>query len=235
MKEDLFVEKFEESLFDDSAKKITSEITELGFNVLIETGVVKAIPFANILLSGVNFAKDIYARHLLKNTLYFLQHLNDGSITKKEREKFLNKFSKESSIEEELERILLLLHRATDYKKSIIYAKLLKALAKDNINWREYHEMMEITDRIFINDLNMLRLIFMSDGFTDENLITYQIGRLESLGLVHNSIPTARNLVFFTVKNSDSNQEKTEANGCFLTEIGEKYAQILYEDKIKKK
>ena len=160
MKKDLFVEKFEESLFDDSAKKITTEITELGFNVLIETGVVKAIPFANVLLSGVNVAKDIYARHLLKNTLHFLQHLNDGSLTEKEREKFVNKISKESSMEEELERILLLLHRATEYKKSIIYAKLLKALAKDIINLREYHEMMEITDRIFIDDFNTLIFIY---------------------------------------------------------------------------
>lgn len=234
MKEDLFVEKFEESLFDDSAKKITNEITELGFNVLIESGVVKAIPFANILLSGVNVAKDIYARHLLKNTLHFLQHLNDGSITEKEREKFLNKISKESSIEEELERILLLLHRATDYKKSIIYAKLLKALAKEIINLREYHEMMEITERIFIDDFDTLIFIYRKKEIYDKNLITYHVGRLESLGLVQNYMLMTVGSLVFTTLDKEASPKESEKTGCFLTEIGEKYVQIIYGDNIKK-
>jgi hypothetical protein len=233
MKKDLFVEKFEESLFDDSAKKITTEITELGFNVLIETGVVKAIPFANVLLSGVNVAKDIYARHLLKNTLHFLQHLNDGSLTEKEREKFVNKISKESSMEEELERILLLLHRATEYKKSIIYAKLLKALAKDIINLREYHEMMEITDRIFIDDFNTLIFIYNKKEINDKNLITYNVGRLESLGLVQNYMLMTVGSLFFTPLDGESNPKEEKA-GCFLTEIGEKYVQIIYGDRTEK-
>lgn len=234
MKEDLLVEKFEESLFDDSAKKITNEITELGFNVLIETGVVKAIPFANILLSGVNVAKDIYARHLLKNTLHFLQTLNDGSLTEDEKDKFLKKISKESSLEDELERILLLLHRATEYQKSKIYAKLLKALAKEILDLSEFHEMIEITDRIFIDDLHMLRFIYANNGLTDRNLITHQVGRLESLGLVENSIPKARRLLFYSTQEVETDPNETKQNGCFLTEIGEKYVQIIYGNNIEK-
>lgn len=201
--------------------------------MLIETGVVKAIPFANVLLSGVNVAKDIYARHLLKNTLHFLQHLNDGSLTEKEREKFVNKISKESSMEEELERILLLLHRATEYKKSIIYAKLLKALAKDIINLREYHEMMEITDRIFIDDFNTLIFIYNKKEINDKNLITYNVGRLESLGLVQNYMLMTVGSLFFTPLDGESNPKEEKA-GCFLTEIGEKYVQIIYGDRTEK-
>lgn len=180
-------------------------------------------------MSVKNIITDIYARHLLKNSLVFLQHLNDGSITKKERNRFLKKINNQNSLDDEVERILLLLQRATENNKSIIYAKLLKALVKDKISLNDYHEMVEITDRIFLNDIEMLKFISDEKEIKDKKLINYRVGRLESLGLVQNHLIMAKGNLVFASSIEEIEENDLEKDGCFLTELGEKYIEIIYD------
>lgn len=180
-------------------------------------------------MSVKNIITDIYARHLLKNSLVFLQHLNDGSITEKERNWFLKKINNQSSLEDEVERILLLLQRATENNKSIIYAKLLKALVKDKISLTDYHEMVEITDRIFLNDIEMLKFISDEKEIKDKKLINYRVGRLESLGLAQNHLIMAKGNLVFASSIEEIEENNLEKDGCFLTKLGEKYIEIIYD------
>lgn len=230
MENDKFIETFKQSLFDKNTEKISEDITKIGVNILLESNIIKEIPFVNLIVSVKNFVTDVYARHLLKNTLLFLKHLNDGSITEKEREKFLNRISKESSMEEEMERILLLLHRATELKKSLIYANLLKTLVKDKIDLSSYHELLEVTDRIFINDIEMLKFIYDEKEIHDKKHINYKVGRLESLGLVQNHLLMGNHnlLLYESAPEEAAKEKKLEKEGCFLTQLGERYIEIIY-------
>ena len=229
MNDDLFVLRFEESLFDESTNKIKEDVTNLGVDILLATDIIKEIPFVKFFLSVKNIITDIYARHLLKNSLVFLQHLNDGSITEKERNQFLKKISNQSFLDDEVERILLLLQRATENKKSIIYAKLLKAVVKDKISFDDYHEMIEITDRIFLYDIEMLKFISDQKEIKDKSLINYKVGRLESLGLVQNHLIMVKGSLVFVSSKDEAEENDLEKDGCFLTELGEKYIEIIYD------
>ena len=116
-------------------------------------------------------------------------------------------------------RVLIILEQTIDNIKSSILGKLYKAYVNQEIDWNLFVEFSEITNRLYINDLNILLLIFnnqLSDTSNRNDL--YRIERLNSLGIVG----LAPKAIFIGTNASRQDSYIT------LNQIGKIYSNIIF-------
>ena len=181
---DQLTEDFEKSLFTNT-KDILEDYMEVGIDALINNDVIKEIPIVKTIAAVLKVGKNIYDRNLLKQTLTFINEFNKNDISQEELDKYREQIEKDNKkCEEELGRVLLLLNKFIDKEKSIILAKLYKAYIKKIITWDEFCEYSEITNRIFIQDLKILKDIYNRKIIDDKGNNKFRIERLYNTGLV---------------------------------------------------
>ena len=213
------VPEFSDSLVIDSAD-ILSDYLELGIDSVLENDNLKEIPIVKTFISVGRIARNIGERNLLKNLVIFINELNSGSIDKEKLRKHkeeLNKNSKKA--EKELGRVLIILEQTLDNIKSSILGKLYKAYINQEIDWDLFVEFSEVTNRLYINDLNTLKMIFygqLNDTTNSNDL--YRIERLNSLGV----IGLAPKAIF--IGNTGSRQDSY----ITLNNVGKIYSNIIF-------
>lgn len=154
---DALVPAFEESLLCPLTD-ITLDIGELGIDSFMESGVVQQIPILKTIYSVAQVAQNIYDRNLMRQTAQFLMEFNENRISEEKLNKYKNKLSQNPSRrEEELSRVLVLLNKNIDLKKSQLEARFFAAYVDEKLTWDEFCELCDITDRLFINDLLLLK------------------------------------------------------------------------------
>lgn len=163
------------------------EYLELGIDSFIEDGILKEIPIVSTITSGLKIAKNVHDRNLLQQTLTFINELNNGSIT---RDKLIAHQStiihNPKKCEKELGRVLIYLNSFVDKEKSIMLAKLYMAYIIQTINWDEFCEYSEVISRLFIQDIEDLKKIYVEDEiYIDKYKEKYRLDRLSSLGLIN--------------------------------------------------
>lgn len=97
---------------------------------------------------------------------------------------------------------------------------MFKSYISERIDWIQFCELVEVTDKLFIRDIKIL-LEFYKDNISydfnnDEN---YRFARLSSIGLI--TIQKAKDYVENETLVYNSNQE------IKFTSIGEKYCSII--------
>ena len=155
------------------------------------TDILTDFPIIKTIASVLKGAYNIYDRNLLKNTLVFIQELNSGTI---DEEKYIAyKTTLEhnpNKCEKELGRVILVLNNIIDVSKSKMLSRLFKAYINKVLTWEEFCEYSEIVNRIFLEDIALLKKI--NDGevtFIDEDdKEKYRIHRLNSIGVIEISI-----------------------------------------------
>lgn len=155
------------------------------------TDILTDFPIIKTIASVLKGAYNIYDRNLLKNTLVFIQELNSGTI---DEEKYIAyKTTLEhnpNKCEKELGRVILILNNIIDVSKSKMLSRLFKAYINKVLTWEEFCEYSEIVNRIFLEDIALLKKI--NDGevtFIDEDdKEKYRIHRLNSIGVIEISI-----------------------------------------------
>ncbi len=176
-----------ESLFVDNTD-ILIDISEYTIDNLIEmSDTLTDFPIIKTISATLKGFHNIYDRNLLKNTLVFIQELNSGEVN---RDKYIEyKTTLEhnpSKCEKELGRVVLILNNIIDVNKSKILAKLYKAYINKALTWEEFCEYSEIVNRIFIEDMAILKDIY--DGnitfISETNNENYRIYRLNSIGII---------------------------------------------------
>ena len=184
---------FKKSLFENGKDSI-KEYLELGIDSFIEDGALKEIPIVSSIVSVLKIGKNVHDRNLLNQTLQFLNEFNDGSINVDKLMKYKATIEHNpKKCQEELERVVLLLNNNIDGEKSVILAKLFKAYINEEINWIEFCEFSEILNRLFIQDLKLLNLIYqgtVSDTTDRDDL--YRVERLNSLGIIGLSFKSSK-------------------------------------------
>lgn len=205
-----------------SAEDGIKDCIELGIDSFIEDGVLKEFPIVNTIVSGLKFAKNIYDRNLLKQTLTFIAELNNGTISKDKliayQATILNNPKK---CEEELGRILIYLNSFMDKEKSIMLSKLFKAYVNQIINWNEFCEYSEIVNRLFIQDIPVLKEVFIDNkDIIDDFDNKYRIDRIASIGLV--------NLNSSSRYYSEDEELLLDDFTIAKTEISEKFVNIIF-------
>lgn len=217
---DDLTEDFKNSLIVN-AKDGIKDCIEFGIDNLLEDMKLKEFPIVNTIVSGLKVAKNIYDRNLLKQTLIFIDELNNGSISRDRliahRDTIENNPKK---CEEELGRILIYLNSFIDKEKSIMLAKIYKAYIKQEINWNEFCEFAEIINRLFIKDLQILTRIKDRDidlMFSRED--EFRAERLYSLGLIGMSFNA---LTWGDIKDGHINSGRT------ISPLGKKFCEIIF-------
>lgn len=157
----------------------------------------------------------------MKNLVIFITELNSGTIDKEKLAKHKKELEDSKKSEKELGMFLIILNQTFNNEKSILYGKIYKAYINQEINWEEVVEFSEIVSRMFIQDLDILKELYLKKTFTisnfDNNRInTFRIERLYALGIVGYSF----NTLF--------SNEKAE-NYVNLNELGKMLTKVIFE------
>ena len=217
---DKIIPSFASSLFDGSKDSI-GDITELGIDSLLDDGVFKDLPIVSMLVGVKNTYQNIHDRNLLKQTLTFIKQFNSGSINQEKLNKYrdlLNTDSKKA--EKELGRVLIILNSTIDMEKSQMLANLYKSYINEKINWNQFCEFAEIIKMFFLNDFNIIDLIYKHQITDTSGIEIYPIDRLTSLGIV--------NTVMKTIMISSNTSSKSDKY-VNLTTIGQKFYECVIE------
>lgn len=213
------VPKLNDSLVIDSSD-IMGDYLELGIDSILENDSLKEIPIIKTFLSVGKIAKNIRERNLIKNLVIFLNELNSGNIDKEKLNRHKEELRQDhKKAEKELGRVLIILEQTIDNIKSSILGKLYKAYINQEMDWNLFVEFSEITNRLYVNDLSILLLIYnnqLSDTSNRSDL--YRIERLNSLGVVG----LAPKAIFIGTNASRQDSYIT------LNQIGKIYSNIIF-------
>ena len=213
------VPEFNDSLVIDSSD-IVSDYLELGIDSILDNDSLKEIPIIKTFIGVGKITKSIRERNLMKNLVIFINELNSGNIDKEKLKKHKEELNQNpKKAEKELGSILIILEQTIDNLKSSILGKLYKAYINQEIDWDLFVEFSEITNRLYINDLSILSLIFknqLSDTSNRSDL--YRIERLNSLGVVG----LAPKAIFIGTNASRQDSYIT------LNQIGKIYSNIIF-------
>lgn len=217
---DYLIKDFKESLISSSENDL-KDYLEIGIDRLIEDGILKDIPIVNSIISGLNIAKNVRDIILLKQTMLFINELNNGTINKDKLITYKSTIENNpKKCEEELGRVLVYLNIFIDEEKSVMLAKLFKAYIKQQINWNEFCEFSEVINRLFIQDLHILKKIKDRDidlMFSQED--EFRAERLYSIGLIGMSFKA---LTYGNIKDGHINSGRT------ISPLGKKFCEIIF-------
>ena len=162
------------------------DFLEVPIDRFIEDDKLKDIPIVSSIVNCLKIAKNVYDRNLLKQTLVFINELNNGTIIKDKLIAYRSTIENNpKKCEEELGRILILLNSFIDREKSIILAKFFKSYINKEITWNEFCEYSEIINRIFVQDIDILIKIYNKEVIDSWNKERYRIERLIAVGLIY--------------------------------------------------
>lgn len=215
---DGLINDFEKSLFSDS-KDIISEYMEVGIDSFLNDGILKEIPIVNTIVGALKIGKNVHDRNLLKQTLTFINEFNTNKVNIDKFETYKTNIEMNpKKCEEELGRILLLLNSFIDKEKSVILARLFKAYINQIINWNEFCEYSEITNRIFLQDLKLLKSVYEKETIEYKKGNDFRVERLQAIGIVGIN-PKA---VF------SFGEQEIKENRVNINYIGKKYVEIIF-------
>ena len=180
-----------ETLFEidgNNFKDTLIEIAESGLDYVLNDGLVKDIPVINTLASLCKTGYNIHERNLIKQTAEFINAFNSGSLTEEEIEKHKQELEEDpKKAEREIERVMLLLSKNIDTKKSRIQGSFYRHYVSGVIDWPEFCELSDVNSRMFTSDYYILEDImcepkYENNGYPSENM--HRVSRLQALGLV---------------------------------------------------
>ena len=210
------VPEFNDSLVIDSSN-IVGDYLELGIDSILENDSLKEIPIIKTFISVGKITKSIRERNLIKNLAIFINELNSEKINKEKLRRHREKLRKNpKKAEKELGRILIILEQTIDNIKSSILGKLYKSYINQEIDWDIFIEFSEITNRLFMFDINILKVMWSQEynTYIEQKDDNFRIERMYSLGIIGNIFP--------------SMNETKHLHGRVLNGLGKKYCDIIF-------
>lgn len=211
---DEIIPAFETTLFDPAFTDVCLEIAEAGMDSVVDNPLLNSIPFASILLGVGKTAKNFHDRNLLKQTAQFINAFNCGNISEQKLVKYREKFNKNpQKAEEELGRVLTLLDRNIELKKSKILGHFYRSYVNEDIKWDQFCELSDVNEKLFISDIQLLRQISNKEITQTNQCKMYRVERLNAVGLVN----TATNSITISDRGGATNKmiEVSELGSLF--------------------
>lgn len=167
-----------------NAVSVSVEFLENGIDMLISEDTLRNIPILNSIGAAIRVGRDLRERNLFKQTSAFLSEFNSGVINEEKLQKYKKKLEKDKEKTSELERVLLILNNNIDVEKSKIVAKLFTAYINERITWSDFCEYSDVTSRLFIEDLRILRALYENPNETPKIGDNFRSERLYAIGLI---------------------------------------------------
>lgn len=218
------IPSFRDSLFSKNTD-ILIDISEYTIDNLIKSSdTLTDFPIIKTIASVLKGAYNIYDRNLLKNTLVFIQELNSGIIDEEKYIAYKTTIEHNpNKCEKELGRVILILNNIIDVSKSKMLARLFKAYINKILTWEEFCEYSEIVNRIFLEDIALLKKI--NDGevtcINEDDKEKYRIHRLSSIGVIEISIDK----VTVAIINGSIKPKQLVA----ISDVGNKFLKIVLD------
>lgn len=224
------VEQLKVSLFENSID-VATDFAEIGLDNLLsditDSEILQEIPIIKTIYSVCKVGLAIQEKHLLKKTLVFIKEFNSKQIKPKKLEKYKKKINEQPHyVEEELGRVLILLNKILDDSKAVILAKLYRNFIEEEIDWEQFCELTDITERIFLSDIKVLLHGYKHKGVDLGDFPNYHLDRLISIGLFENNNRLGGNIV---LSGGDSSVEQEVNKDVDVTEIGVIYSKYGLE------
>lgn len=187
MEENGLVPAFRDVLLNPTLVSSLGDLAEIGVDTILVDGVLQEIPFIKTVIGVGKFVCSIRERNFLKQTFRFIAHINDGTISTKQFDKYKTALCENPrKAEKELSRVLIYLDRIIDDEKEKILAAFFRTYIQDLINWEEFCELSDALDRLFISDIRLLYRIVAQEARLLYEEGGYSADRLVSVGLVNN-------------------------------------------------
>ena len=210
----------------DEAGSAVADILEVGLDSVFKDSLLRDVPLLSTAASLYKIGHSIKERHYIKKLAEFIQALNNGLAGDAQVQKFRDRIlHDQKKSKKELEYILILVDRYISAGKSTIIAKLYLSYLDDKLNWEEFSIYSEVTDQLFMNDLDFLR--------KEESQIISEVSsdaalRLTSMGLLFEVHEVPK----FSVNQDDGHmyyETKAKKNEKIFsrTMFGIKYIEII--------
>ena len=187
----LLVPSMREAIFESSTEElgdVIAEVAEAGLDALLEDGVIQRLPLIGAVVSLYKTGLSIRELSFIKQTAVFIESFNDGSIAQEKLDAHRKKLEDNpKEADRELERVMLLLDRTIDAKRSRVLGKLYGSYVKGAIEWEVFVELSEVNSRMYVEDYGDLQRIGSHPISQHEKVparMEYRLRRLESQGLV---------------------------------------------------
>ena len=212
------------NLAEDLGKSLSRNIIPVSFELieseidsLIADNALRNIPILNSISAVIGIGKDLHERNLLKQTSAFLLEFNSGAIDEVKLQEYKDRLKKDKEKISELERVLLILNNYIDVEKSKILAKLFAAYINEQITWGDFCELTDATDRLFLEDLRILRALYDNPNEAPRAGDNFRSERLYAIGLIG---------INLHIMGPD--METMGWKGRTLNSIGRKYCDIIF-------
>lgn len=195
---------FEVSVFEPALSNVVLEFAELGIDSILEEGFAKSIPIVGMLIGAAKTGQNLHDRNLLRQTLEFIKAFNAGTIDQKKLDAYRKKIKENpKKAEGELGRALILLNQNVDIYKSRILGNLYRHFVLADITWDDFCELSDVTNRMFVSDIELLRKI-QSGEITESKMCEgYRVERLSAVGL----IDAIQNEIMFSTSGGYTNKK----------------------------
>lgn len=213
---------FETSLFDTPLTDMGIDFLELGIDSILQDGLLKDVPIVGTIVNLGKFGQNVHDRNLLRQTLIFINEFHNNQVSEEKIIDYRTKLQNPIFLEAELGRVMILLNKNVDTIKSIYEAKFYSAYVDKQISWYEFCELCDITDRLFVSDLDCLKDAYLNNGISVQDEVSYKHDRLISVGLLINETRLSGSVVFIDL---DSPEQQ---NIMDLTPIGRKFCDIAF-------
>jgi len=164
---------FKKTILKSDLSLVIQNAGEIGFDSLLDNGVLKDIPLLNTLFSLGKTVSNVRDYFFAKKILVFLESISNLSET--ERNKLVAKLDADEKFGRYAgEQLIELLSRIDSEKKAVLAASALKLYACDRVTSSQLQRINNAIDRFMLCDLNELRSFCAVNGGqqTDGNPIT---------------------------------------------------------------
>ena len=156
---------FEKTLKDSDLQNVTTSLSEVALDSLMEDGVLKDIPVIGTIVGAGKVALGIRERLFLKKIIYFISELKIIPTTK--RLGMIEKIDSSQKYRIKVgEKLLFIIEKCDDYEKSQIIARLFSAFIEEIITYDEFLRSASVVERIITEDL----MKFVNDDWDRLNI-----------------------------------------------------------------
>jgi hypothetical protein len=149
------IELVKSIIASEHLSSIVRELTEVGVDTMVKEGLLRDIPFGNILHSSYQAGVAIQQQLFIQKIIKFWEPVSN--VPYEERLKFVEEMDQNPEKKRVWgETLLLLIDRADSLEKPLIVGSLWQHHILGNISYEDAMRLSFIVDRVYMSDLNYL-------------------------------------------------------------------------------
>ena len=168
-----------DSIGDQEVLDAVAAVGDVGFDMLLNDGVLDGVPVAGTLLALFRFGKSVASKIYAKKVLTFLREI--GPMTCAERQLFSERLYASGEAERFAEAVFLCLEKADEMGKPAIHGRIVAKFVQGDLTLVDCHRLCLSVNRAYTADLELLKSY--NDGVQDD---TERAEALFSAGLLSN-------------------------------------------------